>query len=185
MLSNMTQELLKTYLDYSPDTGLFTWKVQKSNIIKIGQVAGHVSSGGYVCIALNRKIYKAHRLAWLYVYGIWPKGEIDHINGQHSDNRLENLRDATKIENMRNMPMQKSNTSGVVGVNFSKKRGKWIARIATNDTRLYLGAYSVFEDACNARKRAEVLYDYHKNHGRNSTITVGQQKEVFNASTTN
>ena len=93
----ITQEELKELLDYNPETGLFTWNVY--NNIKNKTTAGTFNDG-YIQIKIKQKIYQAHRLAWLYVYGEWPKGQIDHINGIRDDNRIENLRDVTNRETL-------------------------------------------------------------------------------------
>lgn len=95
---------LKEYLHYNPNTGIFTWikLSSKYSRIKIGQKAGCNNGAGYICIEINNKNYKAHRLAWYLYYGTWPKGQIDHINGVKEDNRINNLRDVTSSTNSKN-----------------------------------------------------------------------------------
>ena len=90
----LTQEYLKSILDYDLDTGIFTWKINKAKRTKIGDIAGW-SYNGYREIEINDKKYKAHRLAWLYVYGEMPNKLIDHIDGNRSNNKISNLREAT------------------------------------------------------------------------------------------
>ena len=113
----ITQEYLKSILDYNLDTGIFTWKVNKSKRSNIGDVAGW-SYNGYVSIEIDNKPYKAHRLAWLYVYGEIPKNLIDHVNNNRADNRISNLRKATYQENSENYKTPKTNKSGVKNVSW-------------------------------------------------------------------
>jgi len=95
----ITQDKLKEILDYNQHTGLFTWKkIKKYSNRSVGDIAGSLSLG-YVVIGIDKKIYKAHRLAWLYVYGEFPKEQLDHINGNKEDNRICNLREANQSQN--------------------------------------------------------------------------------------
>ena len=99
----ITQEYLKSVLYYDKDTGLFTWKISnKKGHVKEGKLAGSKDNRGYVKIQINKKDYTAHRLAWFYIYGEWPKQVIDHINRIKFDNRIENLRDVSVLENNKN-----------------------------------------------------------------------------------
>lgn len=96
----LSAESLREVLDYCPDSGEFTWKVYRGRCAKVGSKAGTLKPTGYVAIILFGKWYGAHRLAWLHVHGAWPNGDIDHINGCPSDNRIANLRDVSKNMNM-------------------------------------------------------------------------------------
>lgn len=131
-------------LDYNPETGLFHWKDGKLSK-KAGLVAGGESPQGYIRICVDYKPYKAHRLAWLFVHGEWPEGDIDHINQVKSDNRISNLRPASRSENMQNRT--KANASnkscGLLGVTWSKQRSCWVSAIWLNGRRKHLG---VFDD---------------------------------------
>lgn len=115
----VSQELLRELLRYECDTGVFYW-ISRGRGRKFGQPVGCVDKvSGYVRIRINNYTYKAHRLAWLYVYGEFPDGKqpyIDHINGKKDDNRISNLRCSSIAENARNMEMTTRNTSGIVGV---------------------------------------------------------------------
>jgi hypothetical protein len=122
------------------------------------------TSHGYFAGAIFGREYKAHRVIWAIVNGEWPKGEIDHINGIKCDNRIENLRLVTPMENQRNRPMPKTNTSGVIGV-MRFWRG-WKAHIGNGKTQEIIGVYDCFWRAVIARKEAEKKYGYHQNHGR-------------------
>lgn len=118
----ITQENLRNLLEYSPLTGEFTWLQRKvKNQVKIGDKAGTVQKDGYVQIGVDNKKYHAHRLAWLYTYGRLPKEQIDHIDGNPSNNKLENLREVSPIENQRNQKMKSNNTSGITGVTLQIK----------------------------------------------------------------
>lgn len=162
----LTHKRLKELLHYDPMTGLFTWKERLSNRVKAGDVAGTIKSG-YVFIGIDTNIYRAHRLVWLYVRGKFPPNEIDHINHDKSDNRVNNLSLATHKENGRNQSLNKTNTSGVMGVNWHKSRNRWRARIMVNQSEIYLGRFVNFIDAVAARKAAEKKYGFHENHGIN------------------
>jgi hypothetical protein len=141
----MTQDKLKELLDYNSKTGLFTWKVYKKCVTK-GSLAGSIKNTGYLSIGIDYKIYSAHRLAWLYSYGVMPKS-IDHINGNKLDNRLENLRECNLSENSKNVKITKRNTSGVKGVNFDKYHKKWRAELYSNGKRVYLKYFSNINEA--------------------------------------
>ena len=158
----LTAEYLMDKLDYNPETGIFIWKKPASNNIKPGTIAGTINHG-YVSIKLDKVHYLAHRLAWLYYYKEWPKGEnyyIDHINGDRADNRIINLRLVTKSYNSKNRGAQQNNTTGIIGVTFTKLYNRWTARINVNGERIVLGHFKKFEDAIKARKEAEKKYGY-------------------------
>lgn len=133
-------------MHYDHETGLFTWlKNVGGQKGKKGMIAGSLKIQGYVDIRFNGSIYKAHRLAWFYHYGKWPDGEIDHINGVKSDNRISNLRLATRAENLRNIGRRNKNTSGYKGV--SRVGNKWQARITANMKKIYIGLFDTREEA--------------------------------------
>jgi len=163
----MRIEKLKEYLDYDPETGNFIWKVH-TGWASPGKPAGCKTKKGYIQIGISLKSYYAHKLAWLFVHGKYPKGEIDHINGNKADNRITNLRDVTVKENQRNASLRKDNSSGFVGVCFYKKTGEWCAYIKVDGKRIHLGNFVDKELAILARKKANKKYGFHKNHGRNS-----------------
>jgi len=164
----ITQARLKEVLNYNPDTGLFTWRKRdcnKFNAKFAGKVAGTNKSCEYTRILIDGNIYKAHRLVWLYVHGEWPRKEIDHINHDPIDNRLANLRDVSHLVNGRNSSLKKNSKTGVSGVNWHSAKKRWQSRINANGKRVHLGDYLDFFDAVCARKSAELLYNYHPNHG--------------------
>lgn len=134
---------VKKLLDYDKLTGIFKWKIQQSNRIKIGSIAGTIRDNGYIKIIIDGQLYFAHRLAWLYVTGEWPKQNIDHKNGIKNDNKFDNLREATHSENGQNRASygKKSPAKGIYHC-----RGKFAVRIA-------LGTYNTIEEAIEIRNK--------------------------------
>ena len=161
----LTQEKLKELLHYDPEIGLFIRKVKLINSMKIGDVAGHKTDRDYVRIMVSGQRYQAHRLAWFYVHGVWPKDQLDHINHDKADNRIENLRSVTGQENSKNQPIAKNNKSGIIGVYWDKQINKWTAKITANKEKIYLGVFVDLFEACCVRKSAENKYRFHENHG--------------------
>ena len=156
--NELTAEYLRSILDYEPETGIFTRKVSTARRVKVGDVAGCPDGRGYLLIQAQSRLYRAHRLAWLYVYGTWPTDQIDHINRIRTDNRIANLRDVSHKQNMQNASKPSNNTSGHPGVSWHKQKSKWQARIAHNYKQIHLGYFTGIEDAITARKAAEKLY---------------------------
>jgi len=136
----LTQDALKEQLHYNPDTGLFTWLMDRGGSARKGSIAGHTSKIGYRYILLKKKNHKEHRLAWLYVYGVWPD-QIDHVNHVKYDNRIDNLRSVSTMENNRNASVGVRNTSGIAGVSWYKATSKWAAQIGGNGKRKHLGYF--------------------------------------------
>lgn len=159
MASNLiTQERLKSLLTYDPDTGEFRWRVTSSSRRTAGSLAGCRDHYGYVVIRIDGKLYKAHRLAWLYCYGLWPTKNLDHISQTPDDNRITNLREVDQHENNQNRRTQKNSSSGVTGVSLHKASQRWHARIHTRDGCRSLGYYATKEEAALARRAAEQTY---------------------------
>jgi len=147
----MTRDELKELVSYDSETGVFKRLKQTSPRIKVGQSAGWKDAYGYLNICLRGKKWKAHRLAWLYVYGEFPKKEIDHINGIKNDNRICNLRDVDRLTNELNKGIQSNNTSGYKGVSFQKQSGKWEAYVCSQRKKKSLGVFTTAELAAQAR----------------------------------
>jgi len=155
----LTQDRLKELLFYDAASGVFTWEKPASNRVKKGSIAGTLDREGYLQIRVDSVAYRAHHLAWIYVYGRKPS-EIDHINRVKSDNSINNLREVSSSDNSKNVGMYAHNTSGVTGVSWNKDYGKWVAYINSEGKHIHLGLHShIFEAAC-ARKRAENLYNF-------------------------
>lgn len=153
--SLITQERLKSLLTYDPDTGEFRWRAQPSNRVRIGDVAGCPDRHEYVVIRLDGVLHKAHRLAWLYIYGTLPEKNLDHINQIPADNRIANLREADQYENNQNRRVQFSSRSGVTGVSWNKVHSLWQARIYERGKCVSLGYHKTKDAAIRARAAAE------------------------------
>jgi hypothetical protein len=150
----ITLKRLQELLQYSPETGEFTWKVSRPRA-KIGDVAGAIDYYGYRVIRLDGTLYKAHRLVWLHCYGMWPTKNIDHINRDKSDNRVKNLRLVDQSANMHNVGVRSNCKSGVSGVSWRADRKKWNARIKVGYKNFNLGLFDTKAAAVAARKAAE------------------------------
>ena len=173
-------ELLRKLLNYDPDTGVLTWKARPLSMFSTdsqgkrwnsryaGKLAFTANADGYKLGKVFGASFRAHRVAWAIHHGEWPSGEIDHINRVKSDNRIANLRDVTKSENMRNTQLQKNNTSGHVGVCWCAQSRKWLASIRANSKQVHIGLFDNKADAINARMAASLSFGYHENHGRPS-----------------
>ena len=147
MSKNITKELLQELFEYIPDTGVFKRRVSTSNSVKIGDVAGGVGAGGYVRISVNGKQHYAHRLAWVYMTGAEPD-DIDHINGNRSDNRWSNLRSVQRATNLENQRRAHAGSiSGLLGVHWNKSKNKWHAKINVNRITHRLGYFATKEQA--------------------------------------
>lgn len=133
---------------------------------KKNTLAGYDNGEGYKVIKIKGKMYLLHHIVWLMVYGYLPK-EIDHVNHNRSDNRIDNLREVEHKENCRNKTLNKNNTSGVEGVYWLAQYNVWQARIRVNGKHVSLGCYKDFNEAVKARKEGERKYKFHKNHGSN------------------
>ena len=167
----VTQALLKEYVNYNPQTGVFT-KIKKKhvrdNTVKIGEELGHLSGDGYLHFSFFGKKRKAHRLAWLYVYGEYPDGLIDHIDGDKTNNKISNLRVATHVQNSANRHVI-NNKTGYRGVYESKYKGKVIGYIAQYDKK-HLGFFKEVEVAAMAvdKHLIEIFGDFAKTSGVSS-----------------
>jgi hypothetical protein len=145
---NITQEKLKELLVYYPDIGIFVWRKSLNFRIVIGTTAGSINGGGYYHIQIDKKKYKSSRLAWLYEFGYWPHGEIDHINHNKMDNRICNLRDVTRSGNQQNkIKANRDSKSGLLGASFAKANGKYRAQITVNGIVKHLGFFDTAEEA--------------------------------------
>lgn len=150
----ITQERLKELFSYDPETGVFTRLTNRGTQWKAGQVAGSISHG-YVAISIDGIRYRAHRLAWLYMYGELPIEDLDHINRIRKDNRVSNLRLASRKENMQNQSIKINNKSGHTGVSWWSRDKKWRAGITINYKNINLGYFANIEDAVAAYANAK------------------------------
>lgn len=152
----LTAEVLRQLLDYEKDTGEFTWKSPLANRVRPGDKAGQRDGHGYRQITICNRAHLAHRLAWLYTYGEWPDGQIDHKNRDRSDNRISNLRLASNTQNRANSGLGKNNKSGVKGVHWYPTYNKWVAVIRVAKKSRFLGYFEDKEAAAEAYRRAAV-----------------------------
>ena len=150
----MNQNRVKELLTYCSDTGVFTW-------CKTNKVAGCLAADGYYVIQIDKKQYRAHQIAWLYVHGEFLVRQIDHINRRRADNRIINLRKVTLSQNSQNQWLTTKNTSGFRGVCFETKRNKWRAEICINRKRMFLGHYDLCDEAAHAYAKAAAKYHSH------------------------
>lgn len=158
-MKRITAERLRELLDYSPESGEFRWRQSAGGWIVAGNEAGTLDiSSGYLRMIVDGHRDYAHRLAWLYVHGEHPPAEIDHKNGDRSDNRIENLRLASRSENGRNLSRKRNNTSGVPGVSWDRRRSRWVAYVNPNGRKVSLGSFIDRDSAIAARRAGEAAH---------------------------
>jgi HNH endonuclease len=167
--SLLTAEYLRSQFDYDPCTGIFRWSVSNSNKIKVGDVAGNLNPANgyrYINTTINGKHcrFLAHRLAWLYVHGVWPKEQIDHIDRDNSNNRISNLREATFMENQYNKTKQrlvngKNPSSRFIGVGWCSVKKQWRSYIRVIKKMRHLGYFDTEEEAAIAYNKAALDRD--------------------------
>lgn len=176
-------EQLSRMISYDGETGGFAWKARTPDLFTRDLPAAYIAawntkyagkpialkfskSRGYWSIGVCGRNYLAHRIAFALVNGRWPITAIDHIDGNRQNNRIENIREVTALENGRNTSLHKTNTSGIAGVCWYKAYGCWVATIRDGGRRRHLGYFKKKSDAAAARKAAETALGFHENHGR-------------------
>ena len=164
-LSPLTQGFLKEYFEYR-DGHLYWIKNQIRGPKMAGKKFG-CNSLGYIRGKIHQKGYAEHILIWLYHYGVWPKDQIDHINGNRSDNRLENLREVNNQQNQFNSSASRNSTSKYKGVSWHKASGKWQAKISIDRKHYYLGIYNTEQEAVKAYNNSAKFY--HKQYMKENT----------------
>jgi len=177
-------EFLSSILRYNPDSGKLYWKERPPSMFAIktdrSQIhsanlwnsanAGNeamtaVNKQGYKVGNINGSMFRAHRVAWALHYGVDPKNQIDHINGDRKDNRIENLRVVTNQQNSWNQKLRSTNTSGYNGVSWCKMTNSWLARAVVDGVEHRIGYFSTPEDARDARLEFNKSIGFHQNHG--------------------
>lgn len=158
MFKNMiTQENAKDIFNCDTSTGLLSWKISPGRKVKAGDIAGGLNGHGYRQVQVGKKLYMEHRLIWLWVYGSWPKQGLDHINGIKTDNRIENLREATIQINQQNLrKAQTNNKTGFLGVSKETGSKSYRATIMCENKIINIGSFATPEEAHDAylkRKR--------------------------------
>ena len=153
----MTPTEARELFDYDPESGDLRWKTRAARCVTVGAKAGTLKRDGYVQVTVKKKCYQAHRVAWTVVHGIWPGSDIDHMNGDRSDNRLANLRCVTREENMQNQRRahRSNKSSGILGVHFYARTGRWKATIYVNGKNRFLGYHATADEAATAYARAK------------------------------
>lgn len=181
MAPGITPNLVREFLNYDPNSGIFTWRSRgkehfaskRGHAIWNGRYAGkpagclHTGADGYqsIYIAIFRKKYKAHRIAWMWMLGEQPPEQIDHINRDGRDNRWKNLRASNQSENKRNMSRRIDNTSGVTGVRWNARIGKWMVQPTFNGKQMFIGYYDDIESAELAIKNHHAKNGFSLEHG--------------------
>lgn len=150
-----TQDYLKTIFDYELETGQLIWRYRENvpkqwNTRYAGKVAGCLNEFGYMSVTVNGSYQLVHRLIWLYVHGKWPGEELDHVNGDKADNRIVNLREATRSQNMANLEAP--------GLGTWRRGNRYRAQITVNGSKIYLGWFSTEEEANQAYLEAKDRY---------------------------
>ena len=155
-LTNDIIDRVNELLEYSPETGIFTYKKLVGNR-RAGTIAGSKDAKGYLSLSIDKIKYKAHRVAWLVYYGVWPEGELDHINRVKTDNKISNLRKVTSTQNGINRLVRAStNKTGFMGV--TNKGNRYEANIQYNNKIKYLGSFKTAEEASKAYQLALHTY---------------------------
>lgn len=161
----LTREYILECLEYRSEDGVFTWKERPLQHFKSkhahaiwngrysGNIAGAVNKAGYIAISINKKLFAAHRLAWIIKFGAWPSEQIDHINRNPSDNRIENLRDVSASQNLFNRGASAKNKSGRVGVGYCARTKSWCSTFGHKR----IGRFKNLEDAIESRRLAEKI----------------------------
>lgn len=169
-------------LHYNQDAGVLVWKFRDRvefktdkhwkiwNTRYAGTEAGWVYSDShgnkYLCVTVDGRKYRAHRVIWLMTTGAWPVNHIDHIDGDGMNNAISNLRDVTASQNHRNQKIDSRSKTGIPGVRFCSDTQKYETRIHNRGKSQRLGRFTDFFEACCARKAAELALEFHPNHGR-------------------
>ncbi|HHJ4404337.1 TPA: HNH endonuclease [Citrobacter freundii] len=141
----ITQQVLKSLMHYEPVSGVFTWVKSSNRRIKVGSRAGTINGSGYRQIRIDGKIYKEHRLAWLYVYGCMPEMDVDHLDRNPLNNGIKNLRLSTKSENQYNRRKPSGGKNPIKGVRLDVKNGKWRVCGSRNKKQIWLGYFDDLE----------------------------------------
>jgi len=184
MAKPLTHDYLLRVLRYDPDTGSFFWRVDIPKRIKAGMPAGSVDTKGKKQVGINGVTYFCHRLAWFYVNGNWPDGNVIAVNGDFADCRISNLRQETISETTRRSSAKFNSASGVKGVSWSMRRKKWIASINLNYRQVQLGAFDTIEQAKAAYEQAKSselppLDPNELQRKRKSVALVARQRRVY------
>jgi hypothetical protein len=183
-MAELSYAQVSALLKYDSETGKLFWKERPLDMFSesfpggahknakrwnerfANKEAFSLDGSGYVHVGIFGRLYRAHRICWLLHHGEWPTDQVDHINGNKSDNRIANLRDVSYAENQRNQKRREDNSSGVIGVCWHKRKKKWVATIQVGGRQKYIGHFDSVDLAADARAAASREFGYHENHGR-------------------
>ena len=165
----LTQRYLRKRLNYNPDTGVFIWKSSSKmtkywNTRYANKTAGCLTPNGYIIICIDRNDYLAHRLAFLWVKNLWPKYQIDHIDGNPSNNKWSNLRQATSSQNQFNCKLYENNKTGFKGVHLDTRSKTYHAQISAYGKRIRIGGFATPNEA--HLTLVQIRKNLHKEYGR-------------------
>ena len=168
--ADLTQELVGKVLRYDPISGTLIWisNLHSKRAVPNSRAGSLVKSTGYRNISLFGRTYLEHHLIWFIHYGVWPSGQIDHVNQQRDDNRIVNLRDVSKAENARNRTRNPNSKLGEHGIWFNKRTHKYVAEITLNGKKVYQKSFTDLDQAIKERKEKSLELGFHINHGSQS-----------------
>lgn len=164
---DLTQSLLKSVLSYDPATGILVWcsKFHNKGIVLGSRAGSLVPATGYRSITVFGRSYPEHILIWFLYYGVWPEGQIDHKDQVRDHNWIENLRDLTFKQNMRNKMARNDSVTGHQGVWFNKRRNRYVAEITMDGKKVYQKSFMTASEAVAARRVKLVELGFMENHG--------------------
>lgn len=154
-MKEISISLLRDYFNYDPASGEIRWKKSPHHKVKAGDIAGFIEPRGYRVLQFKKTLWKGHRIALALMNNEFPNGEVDHIDGNPSNNRFENLRVVDKSQNQMNRAVSKNNRSGIKGVHFCESKQKWVSRISVGKNRIHIGGFNSFDEAIQKRKQFE------------------------------
>lgn len=159
---NLSHKHVKECFHYEPSSGKLTWKISKARCVKIGQEAGWMRSDGYRQVEVDGTKFLVHRLIYFFIEGKFPPKEIDHIDGNKSNNRWNNIRACSRSENMSNAGPRRNNKLGIRGVYYDPKRRRYITRIRKGCTKKYIGSFKTKEEAARAyqEEQSKIFGEY-------------------------
>lgn len=152
----LTAEEIRRLFDYDPETGMLTNRITFGKRISGKEAGGEANEIGYRSISIQKHRYLVHRVIWAWVYGTWPSTELDHIDRNPRNNRIQNLREADRSLQVRNTKIFSTNVSGIKGVSWDKARNRWTASVYRGDQRIALGRFHNKQDAANVRHAAMI-----------------------------
>lgn len=166
----LTQELIAKVLKYDALSGTLIWisNLHSKRVVPNSRAGSLVKSTGYRNISLFGRTYLEHQLIWFICNGVWPKGQIDHINQIRDDNRIVNLRDVSKADNARNRSRNPNSKLGEHGIWFNIRTNKYVAEITLNGKKVYQKSFDDIDVAINERRIKSLELGFHTNHGSQS-----------------